>query len=373
MSYTAVVGTNLEVIEFFFDDYDDPLEVLEDSLPSVKIIDSDRTVLFTVPAYSGDEEGKWIANIPIPDLNIEEKTKFKLVWTFQTEDETLKYSDDLYLVPSDDVREGDIVLMEQDPNATIKIPLYLNTPSDSGTINIYQDNNLLGTLDLTDKSVYVLSKDDFTTIKFRVPNKGASLEPVLVSVDYKKNGMTNFRHMTYNVWIINSSILSATHSIEDFINKARIQNVISELDYQTTDLLEYLRRGLNLFNSVQQITSFNGINMKGVIRECWIICSTYYALSAQLQAEGAMAFDFSGQTVNLNIDRTGPIESALGRIEGQIDNIVKPAKKQLLKAGVKGGDGSSKGTDTANNFGRLGVINAPTTRYVGVNSRLRRW
>lgn len=133
----------------------------------------------------------------------------------------------------------------------------------------------------------------------------------------------------------------------------------------------YLNRGLSLFNAVEQITAFTGVNMTGYMQEAWLICSAYYALAAQLQAEGALAFDFSGQTVSLNIDRTPSIESALGRVENQIENVVKPLKKRLYQAGITGGDGSN-GTSPLNSSrsrGVLGLTNAPTTRlpYTGRN------
>lgn len=120
---------------------------------------------------------------------------------------------------------------------------------------------------------------------------------------------------TFKLWAVTPSVLSAATQLEDFINKARSSNVIPELEYTTADLIQYLHRGLSMFNVFRpQLTQFTGMNMQGMILSGWLDCSSYYALVSQLGAEGSMAFDFSGQTVQLNVDRTPAIESVLGRI-----------------------------------------------------------
>jgi hypothetical protein len=119
-----------------------------------------------------------------------------------------------------------------------------------------------------------------------------------------------------------------------------------------------------LFNTVAQPAYFNGLNMQGILFDAWVNCSCYYALGAQIMAEGSLAFDFSGQGISLNVDRTPQLESALGRIESYISDRVVPLKKQLFKSGVNSGDGSQgrTGLNNPSNVGVLNMINAPTTR-----------
>ena len=167
-------------------------------------------------------------------------------------------------------------------------------------------------------------------------------------------------------------------ALEDFLNKSRIENVIPELQYTSGDLMAYLERGLYMFNMVGVTpTSFNGLNMQGFLFDAWITCSCYYALGAQLMAEGSLAFDFSGQSVSLNIDRTPQLEGALGRIESSISERVIPLKNKLAKQGVTSGDGSAgkQNINHSNNLGTLGLINASTTRLRGIPSPFvgRRW
>ena len=117
--------------------------------------------------------------------------------------------------------------------------------------------------------------------------------------------------------------------------------------------------------------------MQGVLFDAWVTCSTYYALGAQLMAEGSLAFDFSGQGVSLNVDRTPQLDSALGRIEGLFDSRIIPMKKSMWKQGVVGGDGSQgRGLmHNSSNIGTLGLTNAATTRVRGLTNQFngRRW
>lgn len=86
----------------------------------------------------------------------------------------------------------------------------------------------------------------------------------------------------------------------------------------------------------------------------------------QYMAEGSLAFDFSGQSVSLNIDRTQYIESMLGRLDSMVENEVKPLKKLLGKYGISTGDGGiGNKAIGANAFGITTLTRAPTTRMFG--------
>tara|TARA_Y100001963_G_C6639462_1_gene380193 strand:- start:314 stop:829 length:516 start_codon:yes stop_codon:yes gene_type:complete len=152
--------------------------------------------------------------------------------------------------------------------------------------------------------------------------------------------------------------------VESYINRARLDNVIPELEYTQQDLVYYLHRGLNLLNQMgPRITAYTGMDMRGVLLNMWVTCATYYALGAQLQAEGALAFDFGGQTTNFNVDRSPSIEAALGRVEQELERV-KESKILLAKAGYISGDGSLADNyiSGAKNFGVLGITNSPTTK-----------
>ena len=110
----------------------------------------------------------------------------------------------------------------------------------------------------------------------------------------------------------------------------------------------YLARGLNRFNTYGTVyTNFNGLQMMGTLQYWHTVCAMYEALQAQLKGEGDMNFNFSGQQVTLDVDRTQALEGMLSRIEGQIGNELGNVKKLLAVYGVTGGDGSQGASNLA--------------------------
>lgn len=381
--------------EIFLDEHDDPLDYSDNSPPKVTLYHNKEMVSEAyATADASSDPGTWVADLPIPNLSLYENARLEARWMFLDNDGgSHKSSQYLDVSPDNEQRVGDITFIANiDTKATVvlpfvyqpavpavpadivnQIPAQPGIAGDSLSVGLFSNNLPIyadGMMDSSNALINVKAGSSTTSVKFPVAWPRAFYEPLMLLVTYEKLDRQPVTY-TYNVWPSNSSILSTAKQLEDFINKAHLKNVIPELDYTQGDLLMYLNRGLSLFNAVEQITAFTGVNMTGYMQEAWLICSAYYALAAQLQAEGALAFDFSGQTVSLNIDRTPSIESALGRVENQIENVVKPLKKRLYQAGITGGDGSN-GTSPLNSSrsrGVLGLTNAPTTRlpYTGRN------
>lgn len=391
---TAVEGQTVALIEQFIDEFDDPLELANNEAgPLVRIYDDQKDLIIeaiAVPDPSG-QPGDWSATISLPKMGLSDKKQFLASWSFRTSDGDIHRSKQaLFVEPDSESRESDVVvIVGRDRTMQVLLPVQFTAPidkreadvvnglpavpavsGDSLIFHMYRNNEALfgEGLDVADPNSGIkLTVQMGKTVATLPAIVGkAKLEAILLLVEYRKFGMQMPTSFSYKVWPITPQVLVAASQMEDFINKARLANVIPELDYTQADLIQYLQRGLSLFNSLAPHTSnFDGTNMQGPILDAWLQCSAYYALAAQLQAEGALAFDFSGQSVSLNVDRTPSIESALGRIESAIEQNVKPFKKLLAKAGVLSGDGSAGGQNIngANHLGTLGLTNAPTTRH----------
>lgn len=388
-THKCVEGSTVSIIDVFLDEYDQPvIPANTTSGPRVRLYDTDKAIIAEVIATVDQQEpGAWRADIPVPKMDLKDTVDLRCVWFIKSEDgETFRSTHVLQVAPQSEERTGDVTVIHgRDMHMTVVLPFAFDPgkpkreadvrlglpaapaePGDTMTFSLYRNNQMLMEhLPWNDSSVTIERFSNKTVV--RIPNAmgPAKMEPGLLLVEYMRKDAFSFTQYTFKVWTVTPQVLVAASQLEAYINKARVQNVIPELDYTQADLFEYLARGLNLFNSFPpQLTAFTGTNMQGLILDAWLQCSAYYALAAQLQAEGALAFDFSGQSVSLNIDRTPSIESALGRIETALDNHVKPAKKLLAKAGVNSGDGSQGGRfiDGSSQIGALSVINAPTTR-----------
>lgn len=362
-----IEGTTASVEASFFTSDGDPAFPRDDgNPPEVFIVDpsDNNSIIQKAYAYAADEGkvGFWNAEVTIPQMDIEDDKRLLLVWIFDAEDREYHNKSEIIIEPSIQHRVTDIVCdYERDSELHPYIVLPAVIPLENLEIALFDGYKTIlklnGQTD-ADSILEYRTTSNKTYFQLKVLVTLNSLRPLSFRYRDTRTGRSD----TLGFWAVTPQILTTTRMIEDFINKARLQNVIPELEYTQADLIQYAFRGLNLFNQrPPALTSFTGMNMQGILLESHVICSCYYALAAQLQAEGALAFDFGGQAVSFNVDRSPAIEAALGRIEGQIENQVAQTKRLLGKKGIFGGDGSIGGghIDGSQNFGRLKLSNNP--------------
>jgi hypothetical protein len=369
MVYNGIDGSVLLVTQKFFDDEGNPV-LARAGYPQVRLVDVDKQLLSSVTASPTVVPGEWTANVSIPNMSLLSKTELRVNWRIITSDSTkITHSDAVLVEPKVDTRVSDVVGIFGDQRVSFTLPMYFGA-GDTGSFQIYGNNVpiLDNPMDLMSTRVQRTTSIDKTVfmIPFTVPQ--AQLSAYLLKTDIIPKSVAQPRTYTYKMWAVTPQIMLAMTFLEDFLNKSRVEQVIPELQFTPGDLVSYLERGLYLFNTVGNTPSwFNGTNMQGILFDAWVTCSCYYALGAQLMAEGSLAFDFSGQGISLNVDRTPQLEAALGRIESAINDRIVPLKKQLAKQGVLSGDGSvgSGSINNPSNIGTLSMLNAVTTRIRG--------
>lgn len=378
--YNGVDGTVIPVSKKFLDDDDQPM-MAKAGYPQVRLLDLDKNLLSSMVASPSAIPGEWIANISIPNLGLTAKTEYRLKWRFITpKGEKTIESDLMILEPKIESRVSDIVTIFGDQKFAMTLPVHI-ADSDYATYQIYADNTPLfaEAKSLNDSMVtQKATAVDRTSFMLPMAVPAASLSAYMIRVEHIPSTVGSSRSYTYKLWAITPQLMKAMSFVVDFLNKSKVEQVIPELAYTDGDLINYLERGLYLFNMIgAEPTSFTGTNMQGVLFDAHVTCACYYALGAQLMAEGSLSFDFSGQGVSLNVDRTPALESALGRIESQIESRITPLKKALWKQGVTSGDGSAGKSSLHNssNIGTLGLTNAATTRIRGIGTQFmgRRW
>jgi hypothetical protein len=362
----AIDGSTLTVVTDILDEYDSPV-LPKPGYPKVALLDQDRTVIAQFAVQPSSSVGTWESPLSLPLLGVTKATEYKIRWRCLGQDGG-KYQiyNTILIDPKADRRDSEIVVLENDTHAAFVMPIAY-TPDMNASYQVYQNNNsvIASPVSFTNIGVSIDAGVDRTYVQIPTVAVQPALFANLLSVRATVQGRP--RNYSYKYWCITPQIALAMSHIEDFLNKSRIENVIPELEYTDGDLVGYLERGLNLFNTIAVQTSFNGTNMQGPIMDNWLICASYWALGAQLLAEGSLAFDFSGQGVSLNVDRTPQLEAALGRIESRIQDTVLPFKKLLGQQGILGGDGSAGAGNLRNpyNSGTLSLINSPTTRVNG--------
>jgi hypothetical protein len=375
MIYNAVDGSVFEANHEFLDDESDSPLVPKPGYPKVRLLDKDKNLLFSGLGVPDVTPGNWKASVAVPTIGNTDRLELIVEWRFwESNGQKTKVTEAVLVDPKTEPRVSNIVVLQGKSKFKFSLPIPYRQGVDEGFLQLYLNNSpvLNPPIDLGDsQAVEVVTLSDKASFKCGVPPVNPSLKPYLLDLTITRSSGEDV-DFTYMWWLVTPQIVLATNALEEFLNKARIEEVIPSLQYVDGDLVHYLERGLYLFNTVGSTTAFTGTNMQGILYEAWLTCSCYYALCAQLIAEGSLAFDFSGQGVSLNVDRTPQLEAALGRIERHIADQIAPLKKKMVQQGFLTGDGSAGAGPLRNSMsiGRLGMINSPTTRVGGYGGGL---
>jgi hypothetical protein len=185
--------------------------------------------------------------------------------------------------------------------------------------------------------------------------EGASLDPLTVIWSYW-NGVQTKQRETTQLFIATPVILDAVKDMSTWLNRAYTDSGTSPgTTFQPSDYIKHLRFGRDAFNAAVKPTNFTMTAAAGPIRWFWINYSCVAACRAQYLAEGMKAFNYAGQTVQLDIDRTPFWDQTASALEAQLDQQIKPYKDNLAKIGALGGDGSNTQALRAGAVGCIGI------------------
>jgi hypothetical protein len=98
------------------------------------------------------------------------------------------------------------------------------------------------------------------------------------------------------------------------------------------DLVEALTQAAAMLNMYHPISTYSPETIPGTLHMHWMLLAIRWMLTSQHLVLSAQSFNFSGQSVSLDFDQTGAVESAIGRIDGYIDNSIKEAKLATNRA-----------------------------------------
>tara|TARA_Y100000310_G_scaffold339024_1_gene430409 strand:+ start:389 stop:1528 length:1140 start_codon:yes stop_codon:yes gene_type:complete len=103
--------------------------------------------------------------------------------------------------------------------------------------------------------------------------------------------------------------------------------------YSDADLYGYLQRGVDIINQTNPITgwSLHSFPTQYGMTTFLIAAAAWWGLQAQYLSEGELSFSFSGQTVTLDVDRTGIYESAMSRLKDYLDSELEKTKRNALR------------------------------------------
>ena len=104
--------------------------------------------------------------------------------------------------------------------------------------------------------------------------------------------------------------------------------------YSDADLYGYLLRGKDIINQTNPISTWSLGSFPGHygMTTFLLAASAWWGLQAQYLSEGELSFNYSGQTVTLDVDRTSVYESAMSRLREYLDKELSTTKKNILRS-----------------------------------------
>jgi len=107
--------------------------------------------------------------------------------------------------------------------------------------------------------------------------------------------------------------------------------------YQDSDIYEYLTRGLEIVNGWHPLTGYLIHQVPSPLIPFWMLAGQIWGLNAQHLLETDLQFSFGGQTVTLDYDHTGNLDTAIQRaISFLTDNLTRTKTPLLRRASAAG-------------------------------------
>lgn len=198
----------------------------------------------------------------------------------------------------------------------------------------------------------------FSTVFESQQAPGPSLTPYTLIWKYGPSGQQVMEQAS--LWLINPTILQAQAEVRQFLMKAYSESGIDpDGEFQPPMLLQHLLQGCEMFNALGYPTTFTMTRATGAIRALWLRCATISACRSQYLHEGMKAFNFGGQVVTLDVDRSQYWDSLASNLQQELDSAIKPFKENLVRRGLLGGPGDINATSLS--FGAIGSVGIAIT------------
>lgn len=176
---------------------------------------------------------------------------------------------------------------------------------------------------------YVINYETAEPIK-EVTDKNMGLCPYLVTYNYKT--AQGYNTEVHTLYIVSGKAMVIVNNMRRYLDKARNYDIDPSLRWTDVELIHFVVAGLNRFNACPPtITGYTISNFPTQYIYLIEKCAEHEALNALYLAEGMRAFDFTGASVTLNVDRTSYIQTKMDEIGSWLDNNLSKTKALLIR------------------------------------------
>lgn len=344
MSLQSVYRGQSVQAEVFFYDPETGAPAVPDAPASFKILTHDSQLVQSGAAIQDTlDPARWYCTFVIPDSApiSDDGRKYKIVWSLVSDNgfhsSVEQFSVQLEFEPIGE--DLDVLMLE---GGRLKDSLGLSSAATELFCRVLDEN---GTVVIPSTAVPLSPKSANGLVYYEF-DSGSDM-PQLVSRD---GAAPYFIEWSYTaaplpksteihvLYVVSPKMYMFIDGVRKFVDVANNSDINPNLRYTDTRLAHHVLAGLQRINSepptltnwsVNKVpTSFYNYVTKAAIVD---------ALRSQYLAEGMTAFDFQGQAVQLNVDRTQYLQTMADNLDQELNDKVPRAKRTYIRASGAGG------------------------------------
>lgn len=369
MVITKLLRGSSNTLPVFFKDASG-LPVVLSTPPSFSFNDFTNAVLVTGTCVQDSvDHSKWTATFTVPSgaaITQDEDTVYSLTFNASLPDNTTRQVTRLYEVIESDflVINNNIPLLTTSDSAFSDI-LQITYPFEveSYTVSIRSvTGSGFKTYDLVEDPTVYASNQRYNVYKFTSTdtisdittnnNVGGDLQVVW---HYAVDGQN---YVKINpIYVINALGFSMIQDLRMILDRYKFVDIDPNFQWKDYELLHFVIKGVQRINSSNPPTTFDVTNVPVSLTYAIGQAALVEACKSWFLAEGMRAFEFQGQDVSLNIDRTNYIQTIMDTANSWLDNNLRDLKQSIAVQSAYG----SRAIAT--------ISLSPTSNFPGLQSR----
>lgn len=346
------------------------LPIVLANAPTFKFTDFTNSIIVTgLCVQDNVDASKWTATFTIPSqipLTTNDETAYTLSFTANLPNNTTKELSKLFEVAEQNflVVNDNIPIITTGENFFSDI-LQITYPFTVSSYSVTLRNNIeriFKTFPIVTNPSILTSTSQYNFYRFNsnetlsaITNStivGGNLQAVWT---YTVNG-NNYTKIN-PIYIVNAAGFDLLMDLRMVLDKYKFTDLDPRLQWQDFELLHFVIKGVERLNATNPPTSYDLTNIPIAAKYAVQQAAIVEACKAWFLAEGQRAFEYQGQDISLNVDRTAYIQTIMDQCNSWLSENLLATKQSLAVAGAYG----SRAITT--------ISLSPTSNFPGLQAR----
>lgn len=346
------------------------LPLILSSPPEFALTDFNNAVLVTgICTQDNIDASKWVANLTVPNqapITTDDSTAYTLTYTASLPNNTNRQISKLFEIAEQNflVTNDSIPIVTTADNIFSDI-LQITYPFEVSSYIISLRNDMgkvfktfpevLNPSILTSNqqyNIYRFNSNELVSDVVQSQAVGGALQALW---KYVVNGNT---YVKINpIYIVNPAGYALITDLRMVLDKYKFIDLDPRLQWQDAELLHFVVKGVERLNASNPPTSYDITNIPLAAKYAVYQGALVEACKAWFLAEGQRSFEYQGQDISLNVDRTQYIQTIMDQASSWLSENMRDLKLSLAVQGAYG----SRATTT--------ISLSPTANFPGLQAR----